>query len=149
MPDLGKFEMLPDEFAPIPDSWYDVEIEKIDTRTSNAGNEYLALQLSVTEGDHSGRKLFPNFNLWHPDPTVVKIAQRSMGNLFKAAGFSTMGETDQLLGQQVRARVLAKPRKDDPETIDNVVRDFRSNGAARPPSKGSPAKQEAPWTNAA
>ena len=149
MPDLGKFEMLPDEFAPVPDGWYEVEVEKIDTRTSNAGNEYLALQLSVTEGDHASRKFFVNFNLWHPDATVVKIAQRSMGNLFKAAGFGAMGETDQLGGQQVRARVVSKPRKDDPETIDNVVRDFRSNGAARPPSKGSSAKQDAPWTNAA
>ena len=149
MPDLGKFEMLPDEFAPVPDGWYEVEVEKIDTRTSNAGNEYLALQLSVTEGDHASRKFFVNFNLWHPDATVVKIAQRSMGNLFKAAGFGAMGETDQLGGQQVRARVVSKPRKDDPETIDNVVRDFRSNGAARPPSKGTPAKQDAPWTNAA
>jgi len=149
MPDLGKFEMLPDEFAPVPDGWYEVEVEKIDTRTSNAGNEYLALQLNVTEGDHANRKFFVNINLWHPDAGVVKIAQRTMGNLFKAAGFSTMGETDQLLGQQGRARVIGKHRRDDPETSDSVVRDFRSNGTPRPPSKGTSAKQDAPWTQAA
>jgi|TARA_R110002020_G_C16097028_1_gene758354 hypothetical protein len=136
--DLSKegFEMLDttSSFEPLPDGWYAATVEKIEEKVSNAGNTYLNFVLSVAEGDHAGRKIFDGFHLWHPSSQTVQISQRRLSALFKAAGFSALGNTDDLLFEevQVRVRVRAGSNGYDPS---NEVRDYRSAGTAKPSVK--------------
>ena len=134
--DLGKegFEMLEtNSFDPLPDGWYPARVNKIEQRTSGAGNTYLNFEYEIAEGDHSGRKVWDGFHLWHPSAQTVQISQRRISALFKAAGFSALGNPDDLQGVevQVRVRVRAASNGYDPS---NEVRDYRSAGLPKPPT---------------
>ena len=153
MADLSNLEMLPDSFEPLPEGWHEVEIEKIETKTSAKGNDYLAFTLSVIEGEHIGRKAWDNFHLWHPSTAAVETSQRRIGSLFKAAGFASMGQTDDLLGKLVQVR-LGIRAEDSQYRAQNEVKDYRSNGSPTPPSRSAKgvAKNDAgqdPWAAAA
>lgn len=134
--DLTKegFELLePDlSFEPIPDGWYSATVERVDEKVSNAGNTYLNFVLNIAEGDHAGRKMFDGFHLWHPSATTVQISQRRLSSLFKACGYSTLGDTDDLIGEEVQVRVRKKPAQNGYEA-SNEIRDYRSAGVPKPP----------------
>ena len=146
--DLSSFEMLTDDFSPLPAGVYEAEVEKIETRVSGKGDEYLAMTLNVVEDGAVGKKIFDNFHLWNPNAKAVEISQRRMGSLFKAAGFPTMGPTDDLLGKQVKVRVKVRDA-DNGYDASNEVKAYLTSSSPRPMPPTSAAKSAAPWTEAA
>ena len=146
--DLSSFEILNDEFSPLPAGTYEAEIEKIETKTSVNDDEYLALTFNVVEDGAVCRKLFDNFHLWNPNPKAIEISQRRMGALFKAAGFPTMGPTDDLLGRQVKVRVKVREAANGYDA-QNEVKNYLTSSSPRPMPPTSAAKSAAPWTEAA
>ena len=69
--DLSTFEMLNDDYSPLPAGVYEAEVETIETRVSNKGDEYLAMKLNVVEDGAVGRKIFDNFHLWNSNSKAV------------------------------------------------------------------------------
>jgi len=47
-------------FDDVPPASYDVVVEKVEKRTSQAGNKMLSYTMSILEGELKGRKLFKN-----------------------------------------------------------------------------------------
>ena len=148
--DLSGFEMLNDEFSPLPAGVYEAEVEKIETRTSIKGDEYLAITLNVIEDGAVGRKIFDNFHLWNSNSKAVEISQRRMSSLFKAAGFPTMGPTDDLFGKQVKVKVKVRDA-DNGYDAQNEVKAYLTSNSPRPVPPGgiASAKPAVPWTEAA
>ena len=143
--DLSSFKMLNDEYSPLPAGVYEAEVEKIETRTSIKGDEYLALTFNVVEDGAVGRKIFDNFHLWNPSAQAVEISQRRMSSLFKAAGFPTMGPTDDLLGKQIKVRVKVKDA-DNGYEAQNQVKAYLTSSSSHPlPPSGTAV----PWAKAA
>jgi len=71
----------------IPAGTYLAEIIKSEFKDTKAGDgEYLRLYLKVIGGKHAGEMLFENLNLKNPNPTAVKIAERTLANICKAVG---------------------------------------------------------------
>ena len=148
--DLSSFEMLNDEFSPLPAGEYEAVVEKIETKISAKGDEYLAMTLSVVEDDVLNRKVFDNFHLWNQNTKAVEISQRRMGALFKAAGFPTMGPTNDLLGQQVKVRVKVRDANNGYDA-QNEVRTYLTSSSPRPMPPGATAssKPAVPWNQEA
>ena len=130
MADVSSFEIVEGNFDPIPDGTYEIEVKSIVEDFSKAGHRYLKAEFEVIEGDHSNRRLWDRFNMWHPNPDAVLASQKQLSSLFTAAGFPTMRDTEDLIGEQVNARV--RTQQDDGYDPKNVIKGYRSNGAPKP-----------------
>ena len=130
---------LDQSFDPIPAGTYEIEVDKFETKTSAAGNEYLAATFKVHGGDFDGRLLWDQFNLAHPDQGTRQISERRIGTLFAAAGFKVAGHTDRLLGETVGARVTIRP-----ETAQYPAKNVIKNFSTKKGSSGGKS-DDVPW----
>ena len=148
--DLSSFEMLEDRFGPLPAGEDEALVEKIETKMSAKGDEYLAMTLNVVEDGIGNRKVFDNFHLWNHISKAVEISQLRLGALFKAAGFPTMGPTHDLLDKQVKVRVKVK-EADNGFEAGNEVRTYLTSSTPRPMPPGGTAstKPAVPWNQEA
>lgn len=67
-----------------PDGDYEVVIEDIKMKTSQAGNEYFNFKLKVLEGDFANDKFYPNF---HMTQKTTKATLSKMMKLLNALGY--------------------------------------------------------------
>lgn len=88
-------------FGPIPPGDYEGEIVGVDVKTSQAGNQYLSVQVRV-EGKGS---VWDNLNLWHSRADVVEIATRRLNEIGAALGMARIRDTDELLAKRVQIAI--------------------------------------------
>jgi len=55
-------------------------------RTKKNDGSYLALELTILDGEHAGRKLFDNLNLNNPSAKACEIAQQTLSSICRAVG---------------------------------------------------------------
>lgn len=48
------------DFEPVPDGAYEVEVEKMELKTSKAGDPMLSIWFKILEGDFEGQRIFYN-----------------------------------------------------------------------------------------
>lgn len=93
-------------FEPLADGWYPMTIDTIEQRTSNSGNEYLQVTLTVSNGNGLGRKVFHNLNLWSANEKAQQIAEGQLAQIAEACGFEDgIDETDHLLGREIEVKL--------------------------------------------
>lgn len=90
-------------FELVPDGGYNARVAKIEKKTSQAGNTYLAFEFAISdEGTLKNRKLWENFPL--TPKALWKLKQ-----LLDAAGIDTEGKIDfnpgDLLGKELHLDV--------------------------------------------
>ena len=83
---------------PLPDGWYKACIASTVRKTSRAGNDYLEVELEITDADHASHRVWDRYNLWHPVDNTKETAQRMFSNLVNACGLSVCKESDDLIG---------------------------------------------------
>ena len=106
--DFNILEPSDDEvrsFEPLPDGWYKAVINGTARKTSKAGNDYLEVELEITDADHAGRRLWEIYNLWHPSEAPKEIAQRQFSNLVNACGLANCKESDDLIGMHLDVKL--------------------------------------------
>lgn len=90
------------DFEPIPEGDYLVEIEKVEHKHSQSGNEMLQMTFNVVEGEYAGRKVFDNY-------VLTQAALWKLKSLFVALGKDVSGiaefEPDELIGNKFIATV--------------------------------------------
>lgn len=99
--------------GPIPAGKYHVSIKETEYKVSAAGAEYLSVRFSVRSGEHKGRIVFNNYNLFHANEKVRGIALSQLKTLMANAGLdvaklSTINKydlLDMLAGSEVGIRV--------------------------------------------
>lgn len=69
--------------------------EKATSGEKGAG-KMVVLEIDVQDGEHTGRKLFMNYNIENPNPKAVDIAIRELGALARAVGVAELTDTEQL-----------------------------------------------------
>jgi|TARA_R110000787_G_scaffold161705_1_gene275092 hypothetical protein len=145
MSDIPKDEST-GSFEPIPSGTYDAIVQGIDLRKTKAGTgQYLACRLDVTGPTQQGRVLWANLNISNPNPKAEEIGRRQLGELMKAAGVSTVEDTDQLLGGRLSLGVQVK--EDEKYGKRNEVKKMTAKpggASAAPMPSASGAKSSAP-----
>lgn len=93
-------------FEPMPAGDYTLEIEKVESKVSKAGNNMLNITyVTVDEGEHKGNKVFDLY-------VLTEKALWKLKDLFTAIGFDTDGLVDfdpeDLVGQTILANVIVE-----------------------------------------
>ena len=70
------------EFTPLPAGDYRVKVANVEKKTSQSGNDYVAMVMEVIDGEFTGRNIYNNLYL------TVKTAENSVKRIYKMAEFA-------------------------------------------------------------
>jgi hypothetical protein len=123
----------------IPPGTYLAEIKNAEVRESSTGNNYLAVTYRIIKGDHKGRLVWGNYNLWHDKATPREIAEKEFATLCDAIGVGddTVTDTKQLVGKRLNLTAKIRPAQG---------MNSESNApAGYEPAKGGKKGKKKPW----
>jgi hypothetical protein len=136
---MGDFDNVEISFeepsSTIPEGIYTVEISNCEKKTSEKGNQYLALQTKVVGEKFAGWILRDNFNLWFENKDdkekqemVREIAGRQFGRLLKALGMDKAPDNASALnGRKVQAVVgIEASTNPDYPGDNNIIEDYKA-----------------------
>lgn len=73
-------------YQPLTPGTYQFYIEKSEIKTSQAGNDYISLELSCTNPDHEGKKVYDTINHAHKDEKVREISESKIKQILLSMG---------------------------------------------------------------
>lgn len=135
------------EYAPVPDGWYDARVMSAELRTTKAGNgKYIAVRYDITGPEHSGRVIWGNLNVNNPNPVAEKIGRTQLSKLALAGGMGGLPrDTNELVGLDVKIKVTERPASGQ-YAASNDVKDWKTTGnGSKPPTADTNANANAPW----
>lgn len=100
-----------EEFTPIPPGTYTAMVVASELKDTAKGGQMIVLELDIQEGEHSGRKLFERLNIKNDNPKAVDIAFRTLGEIVKAVGKTTIKDTEELHNKRMHVEVRVEPPK--------------------------------------
>lgn len=106
------------DFTPIPPGAYTAMIVASELKDTNKGGQMIVLELDIQDGENAGRKLFERLNIKNDNPKAVDIAFRTLGEIVKAVGKTTIKDTEELHNKRITVNVKVEPAK--PYTKDGV-----------------------------
>lgn len=124
-----------DDFTPVPPGAYTVMITSSEPKATKAGGEMIELELDIVEGDHQGRKLFERLNIKNDNPKAVDIAYRTLAEIVKAVGKSTIKDTEEVHNKRLVVNVVVEPAKP-----------YMKDGVQQPGSPQNAIKRYLPFT---
>jgi hypothetical protein len=142
--DISTYEAPKSGFDPLPKGEYEAIVTESQMKITKAGTgEYLALSMQITDGEHSGRKIWENLNLHNPNEVAETIARANLKAISEACGFAELDDTDQL-NDIPFILVLDIDRKDPTR---NRVMGYKRAGSGSAPSASSTASAATakPW----
>jgi hypothetical protein len=107
-----------EEFTPIPPGAYTAMIVASELKDTQKGGQMIVLELDIQGGENAGRKLFERLNIKNDNPKAVDIAFRTLGEIVKAVGKTTIKDTEELHNKRMTINVKVSPAK--PYTKDGV-----------------------------
>ena len=96
------------DFSPLPEGWYEVVISQAEMRETSNDNgtyDYVWVEMTVTSGDHTNRRLWPVFSVFHPTLTIRKGQEEKAGHLVRALNMASLTDIGQLKKRQLQVRV--------------------------------------------
>jgi len=134
------------DFAPIPQSDYDVKISATEATTSSTDKPMWKITCDVLNGPHAGRKLFTQQTLTKDNPNALNIFFRQMAAAGLTSEFFKTRPTNQqiadaLLGRQFRAKVIVKDYQGMPK---NEIKQWNPPSAAASAGGPPPPAAQAP-----
>ena len=100
------------DYAPIPEGWYDMVVDKAEAGKTQKGDEKLSLTFMVNSGEHQGRLVFANMVYGHPKQQVQQIAQSQMAKISSCACIDPKVHAD-FEGARLGVKVTIKPAVGD------------------------------------
>lgn len=85
-------------FDVFPEGNYPVACVKSEMKTSQAGNDYLALHCRAFNKAGDWQNVFVNLNLGHPKPMVQEIATKTLNGICMSAEVSELAHPGDLVG---------------------------------------------------
>lgn len=150
---MSEQEAKSEILEPIPSGYYKMTISDVELRESqsakNKGKPYYAIEHTVAEGEYEGRKVFSNVMLFAG-------ALYSLNQLLGALGINTSAgevevpEPEELLGQEVIAKVKITPKRSvtDEKTGEKKEYDARNDiGGYRKKGEGAPSASAKPGSS--
>ena len=128
-------------FDPIPDGRYEVEVTGAKYKEASTGSPMYEVELTVTSGPYSRRKVWDNLVLKLDNPQSVNIFFQKLNTIgLGTAFFTSAKDTDtvcaELLDKKVTVNVGSREYKD---VVRNSVKSYVSSGGSSPRSPGTPA----------
>jgi len=122
-----------DDYAPIPEGWYNASVAKSEIKQTNAGDgTYLKLEFVLDGSDglgFKGRKAWAILNLVNKSAKAVTIANRDRAALCAAVGLPPdIGDSEQLHWKPLQIHLKVKPA-DGQYKAGNDVKGYRALGA--------------------
>ena len=109
-------------FGPIPEGVYRLTVTRADLRANRAQTgRAVELELTVLDAPHEGRKLWERWDYDGHDERAVKKGMGKLASLCRAVDLAEPGDTANLVGRQVVAKVGILPARDGFEA-KNVLR---------------------------
>lgn len=136
-------------FEVIPAGWYNVRITESSTKPTNDGKgSYLALTLSVIDGQFANRKLFDRLNLNNANPKAVEIAYQTLSAICHATSVIQVQDSSQLHGVPMQAKVKIRPAEGKYEESNEISGYRKIEGATNVPAfvQQPPAQPSPTWT---
>lgn len=141
-------------FEPLPEGYYVAMITASEQKETRAKDgSYLATTWQIVEGEHVGRKVFFNFNLWNASAKARDIALREFAAVCQAVGVLTPRDSQELHDTPVVIKLGLERRSDNKEKLQNKLlkcvscKDYHAAKQAAPPANNAPARSN-PFANA-
>ena len=84
------------DFSPLPEDTYRAKLLEVEQKEGRqSGKPYWNWTFEVTEGDHTGRRLW----------VITSLSEKALFKLkevFQAFGYTTDSDTDEMIGEEVR-----------------------------------------------
>jgi hypothetical protein len=112
-----------DDFTPMAEGIYKMQVEKLEPKVSQAGNNMINVTMNVLEPvEHLGRKGYTNLVLMPASMWKVKQFVKACGISFDTGGFN-LGDA---IGREVMVKVTQESytAKDGNEKIRNVFDEY-------------------------
>jgi hypothetical protein len=117
-------------FEPIPAGVYNVRVAACEEKRTKAGDLRWNAEFVITDGPHTGRKIFEGFNL-EGNEKAVQIARGNIKSLLKAGGRSfEIGGPEDLVDIEVSASVKVKPPQNGYDA-KNAIGTFKPKAAVQ------------------
>jgi hypothetical protein len=135
----------------LPQGSYRLMIEEcVKKPTKDGSGAYLAFTFVVLDGEHAGRKLWHNFNLWNKSAQAVEIAQGEIKELCAAVGMLAPKTEQEFEGKTLVGAVKVAKRKDTGDA-ENRVSGYTADGGpgvALPSAPRATAPNAPKWSTA-
>ena len=143
----------PDAFDPLPAGVYTVRITNADSKQTKKGDgEYLAVTLTVIEGEYKNRTIIERYNLVNPSEKAERIGNAQFASLRQAAGITVkLRDTQELVDKSRRFDIYLKcVERSDGQGMENRISRYYTQGESintpRQESTGPAHKRNAPNT---
>lgn len=129
------------DFEPLPVGEYQGKIIESEMRENSSGTgSFLKLVFVVTDGKYSGRRLFSNLNLIHPNEKAVEIAQKEFAAICRACGKITVDDSEELHGIEMLMKITIRAATSK-YPASNEIKNYKPlEGLAVPNSDAAPKK---------
>ena len=96
--DVTSYEpQIKSRFEPLPPGDYQAIISDSAIKATKAGTgEYIELTMQITDGQHSGRRIWERLNISNPNKVAEEIARSQLNGLRAALGIAKLESTEQL-----------------------------------------------------
>lgn len=98
-----------EEFTPVPPGTYTAMVVASELKDTQKGGQMIVLELDIVDGEHAGRKMFERLNIKNNNSKAVDIAFRTLGEIVKAVGKTTIKDTDELHNKRLYIEVRVDP----------------------------------------
>jgi len=136
------------DFTPIPAGWYPGSIVEMEykPKKDKPDEGYLQLTVEIDEGDHKGRQLFDNLNMWDQSEKAQQYVQRKVNTLCMSTGQHQITDLNQLMNNRLLIQVKLREAREvvDENTgetkkydAQNQISNYKAiptGGAATPPA---------------
>ncbi len=134
-------------YDPLPEGWYDATITKADLLpTKDGSGQRINVRYDITGPSHQGRVTFGGLNIRNKSPRAEEIGRQQLGDICRAIGLTSIQDTDQMIGYQVKIKVRLKEGQNEvvgwktPGGPSAPVAPVAQAPAAPPPTGAAP-----PW----
>lgn len=136
---------------PLPAGKYEAIIVESGQKPNKTGTgEYLELVFQILGSgpdvppseEYKGRKVWARLNLYHPNPTTVKIAREELSAVCHSTGVMTPGDSSELHNLPLVIKVSLKKRDDNGE-LGNEVTGYEARPVA--PGQSTQAAKDSPF----
>ena len=136
----NRADELPEqEFPPIKEDWYQVEVKKAELKGTKGGGEGIAVQVSVLGPTHAGRVAFDFINVRNSNPEAETIGLRTLKGYRMACGIAVLRDTDELVGRTLEAFLKNENSEEFGQKLKVSKVRAAGGASAMPKPAGAPA----------
>ncbi len=140
---VGDLPQSDRNYDPLPAGWYDATIVKADLNPTKDGTgQRINVRYDITGPTHQGRVVFGGINIRNKSPRAEEIGRQQLGDICRCIGLSSIQDTDQLIGNQIKIKVKLEDDRND-------VVGWKAVGGSPAPAVAPQAPATAPATGAA